>query len=110
MLFYIIYKKVKFDNMKIITLGLWFVLMMTFVLPVMHERYAFVGKILLFLYFLLTKENLLLLIFTFICASVNYSSFLFELNHNLSIQLAIINIVMFCYFTRDVILRLTYNN
>ena len=110
MLFYIIYKKVKFDNIKIITLGLWFILIMTFVLPAMHERYAFAGEILLVLYFILTKENLPLLIFTFICTIVNYSSFLFGLNHNLSIQLAIINTVMLCCFTRDVILRLTDNN
>lgn len=110
MLFYIIYKKVKFDNTKIITLGLWFVLMMTFVLPVMHERYVFVGEILLVIYFLLTKENLPLLIFTFICTIINYSSFLFGLNHNLSIQLAIINTILLCYFTRDVILRLADNN
>ncbi len=110
MLFYIIYKKVKFDNMKIITLGLWFVLIMTFVLPAMHERYAFVGEILLIIYFLLSKENLPLLIFTFICTIVNYSSFLFGLNHNLSIQLAIINTVMLCYFTRDVVLRLADDN
>lgn len=110
MLFYIIYKKVKFDNTKILTLGLWFVLMMTFVLPVMHERYAFVGEILLVIYFLLTKENLPLLIFTFICTIINYSSFLFGLNHNLSIQLAIINTILLCYFTRDVILRLADNN
>mgnify|MGYP004643799041 FL=1 len=57
MLFYIIYKKVKFDNIKIITLGLWFILIMTFILSAMHERYAFAGKILLVLYFILTKEK-----------------------------------------------------
>lgn len=106
MLIYIIYKKVKFDNMKIITLGLWFVLIMTFVLPSMHERYAFVAEILLVIYFILNKENLPLLLFTFICTIVNYSSFLFRLNHNLSIELAIINTILLGYFTRDVILKL----
>ena len=92
--------------MKIITLGLWFVLIMTFVLPSMHERYAFVAEILLVIYFILNKENLPLLLFTFICTIVNYSSFLFRLNHNLSIELAIINTILLGYFTRDVILKL----
>ena len=110
MLFYIIYKKVKFDNMKIITLGLWFALIMTFVLPSMHERYNFVGDILLVIYFMLYKENLLLLTFNFICTVVNYSSFLFNVSYNLNIPFAIINTVILCYFTRDVVLTLSNTN
>lgn len=110
MLFFVVYKKVKFDNRKIITLGVWFILVMTFILPCMHERYLFSGEVLLIIYFILYRQNLPLVIFTFICTIVNYSNFLFGLSHNLAIPMSIINTILLCYFTRDVVLGLTIDN
>lgn len=56
--FLVIYKKTKFDNQKIIEFGLLSIMICTFLLPHMHERYLYAGDILGILYFLYNKDKL----------------------------------------------------
>lgn len=77
-LFYCIYKKIKFDNKKILLLSLWFILITTFFLPSMHERYAYVGEILMVLYFIIYREKPYLLLFLLIAPIFTYSNFLYK--------------------------------
>lgn len=55
--FAVLYKKVKFNDKKIIDFGLWSVLLCTFFLPHMHERYMFMGDILALVYFAYNKRK-----------------------------------------------------
>lgn len=56
--FLVIYKKIKFDNQKKIEFGLLSVMICTFLLPHMHERYLYVGDILSVLYYLYNKDKI----------------------------------------------------
>lgn len=53
----VIQKKIKFDGRAIIEFGLWSVLICTFLLPSMHERYLFMGDILGILYLMYNKDK-----------------------------------------------------
>lgn len=77
-LFYCIYKKIKFDNRKIMFLGLWFILIVTYFLPGMHERYLYMGEIIAVILLITYKKPVWLTFYIFFLAMINYCSFLFE--------------------------------
>ena len=52
----IIYKKIDIKNQILIKLSLWSVMICTFLLPNMHERYLFMGDILSILYFVVCRD------------------------------------------------------
>jgi len=52
----IIYKKTNLKNEKIIHISLWAVMICTFLLPNMHERYLFMGDVLAVLYFIVARD------------------------------------------------------
>ena len=55
---YIVYiKKIKFDKEAIIEFGLFSILITTFFLPQMHERYLFMGDIIALLYLLINSKK-----------------------------------------------------
>ena len=101
MLGFIIYKKIKWNNEKILNLGLWFVVIVTFLLPCMHERYLFVGEILAVICYILYKKNLSLTIFVVFSSVVTYSSFLFGAPTYYLPYMGAIYTVIIVYFTRD---------
>ena len=53
----VIYNKIEFEKKKIIEFGLLSVLLSTFVLPHMHDRYLYLGDILALIYFLQNKKK-----------------------------------------------------
>lgn len=76
-LFYILEKKVKWNNEKIITLALWFLVVITFTLPCMHDRYLFLGEILSIIYYIVYRKNGLLVAIININAILTYFTYLF---------------------------------
>ena len=50
-------KKIKFDQKAIIDFGLWSILLCTFFLPQMHERYMFMADVIGLLYLVLNKDK-----------------------------------------------------
>lgn len=55
---YLVYiKKIKFDKKSIIEFGLWSILIATFFLPQMHERYLFMGDVMGIIYLLINKKK-----------------------------------------------------
>ena len=98
LLIYTIHKKVKWNNEKILTLGLLILIMVTYFLPGMHERYMFVGEILSVIYFLLYKKNLPLVIAINLNAFITYSLFLNKVVINLLQIQSIIYGVLILYF------------
>lgn len=110
MMAFVIFKKVNWNNEKILTLTLWFVVIVTYFLPRMHERYMFVGEILAVLCYILYKKNLHLTICVNIISMIVYSKFLFGMNSfNYSI-LSAIYLIVIIYFTKNVLILISKNN
>ncbi len=105
MLIYLIYKKVKWNNEKIITLGLWFLVIVTFLLPGIHERYLFTGEILVLVYMIVyrRKENIPIMIMILLSNFITYSNFLNALHFAYMDLLSIAYLVVIIYFTINVV-------
>ena len=101
MLAYVIYKNVKWNNEKILNLALWFVVIVTFLLPGMHDRYLFVGDVLAVIVYLAYKKNL------FVMISVNLASLLVYSNYLFDFSLAEIDYVFFTIIYMIIIIYYT---
>ena len=103
---YFVYtKKVKFDKNAIIEFGLFSVLLTTFFLPQMHERYLFMGDIIAILYLIVNRKNFYVpLMIEFI--SLNGYMYLlfsgFAINFS---TLSIAFLVLIVLFTREMCLK-----
>lgn len=110
-LFYCLYKKVKFNDKKIMLLGIWFIAILTFLLPSMHERYAYVGEILMALYFIIYREKPKMLLFMLIVPLITYSSFLYGTIDSWTIPvLSFIYTIILFDFTKYTFDELKINN
>lgn len=108
-LMYILYKRVKFNSEKILLLGIWFVTIITFLLPGMHERYMFVGEVLSVLYFITYRKNGLFMLFINLCPMITYSIFFGELNFQYMQLLSISFLIILYFYTKAVFITLTDN-
>ena len=109
-LYYVFEKKIRWNNEKIITLALWFLVILTFTLPSMHERYLFIGEILSIIYYLSYKKNGILVAAININAIITYSIYLFggvDINMDL---MAIIYLLVLLYFTKNTFKLLESNS
>lgn len=102
MLIYLIYKRVNLTNKMILNLGLWFLVIVTFLLPSMHERYLFAGSVLSVIYYITYKENFMLMISIILSAIVTYFRFLFGINAGIINIIIIGYAVVVAYYTKDV--------
>lgn len=100
-LFHILYKEIEFNNEKILTLGLWFLVIVTYFLPGMHERYLFVGEILSIIIYIVYKKHLKLTVFINITALMNYLIFLFGVENEYMKIISILYLVILIYFTKE---------
>ena len=105
-LFYCIYKKIKFDNKKILYLGLWFILVVTYFLPGMHDRYVYVGEILAVILLILYKKPIVLTVWLFILALICYARFLFSVSIPIPTILSIVYLLLIVNFTIQVFAEL----
>lgn len=103
MLIYVIYKKVDFNNKKILNLGLWFAVMTTFWLPSMHDRYLYLGCVLSVIYFITYRENFVLTISIFVCSIFTYFSYLFGTDASYRGLIVIGYMVVLAYYTKDLL-------
>lgn len=106
MLFYIITNNIKFNSEKILLLGLWFIIIATFILPGMHERYLFVGEILSVIYFIVYRKNGYIALFTNLCSLLTYSIYLTGFQFNYIDILSIANLIITIIFTNEILERL----
>ncbi len=70
---WIIHSKIELTNEKLLELALWFMVVMMFMLPGMHERYMFVGEILSVVYFIVYRKHGLLMLMLNAYALIMYS-------------------------------------
>ena len=101
MLGYTIVKKIDWTKEKILTLSLWFVVVITYVLPGMHDRYMYLGEILILMILITYKKYLPLAIFAVGSTFVTYSAFLFGNSYDIMPILSLIYLAVIAYFTKD---------
>lgn len=98
---YIIKNRIKFNFEKILLLSIWSVVMCTFLLPYMHERYMFVADILSLLYFIIYRRNLLVALGIEFISLVSYTMFLFN-NYEIPSYLLALTFLTIClYLSKD---------
>lgn len=102
-LIYCINKKIKWNNEKIITLSLWFMVMIPFILPGMHERYLYGAEVLVVIYYLIYKKNLYLLIYLLLAPILTYSHYLNGLMIENAQLISIIYGIILIYFTKYIL-------
>lgn len=102
MAFMVLYKKIKFDKQKIIEFGLWSVMIATFLLPHMHDRYLFAGDILSVLYCIYNKDKLYVPIGISLISMYGYTGFLFGKNPVPIQYLSFMYLVLIVIVTKDI--------
>ena len=100
-LLFVLEKKVKWNTEKIITLTLWFLVIVTFTLPCMHDRYLFLGEILSIIYYIIYRKNALLVLIININAILTYSTYLFSKSSVNFQVMAIIYLVLILIFSKN---------
>lgn len=99
---YIVKKKIKFNFESILLLSIWSIVICTFLLPYMHERYMFAADVLSLIYVIIYKRNFLIALGIEFISLVSYTMFLFN-NYGIpSYVLAFIFLTIVIYLTKDV--------
>jgi len=98
-LFYCIQKKIVFNTEKKVFLGLWFLVVTTFFLPGMHERYLFMGEVLSVVLLIVYKKPIALAIYINLVAIITYSTFLFLSTMEHLWILSFVYVIILIYFT-----------
>lgn len=89
---YILIKKVKFNHEKILTVGLWCIVIATYFLPRMHDRYMFVADVLSVILFIIYQKKFAMMLTINLVSILSYFSYLFDL------ELISYNFVCIVYF------------
>lgn len=104
--FWIVNRKIELDNQKILALTVWLIVIITFFLPGMHERYLFLGEILAIIYYIVYRKHGMLAIAISVSAWITYAHYLFGLEYSpLPCMLVLTAIIV--KYTRDVFLELS---
>ena len=102
MAFMVLYKKIKFNKQQIIEFGLLVVMIATFLLPHMHDRYLFAGDILSVLYCLYNKDKIYVPIGISLISMYGYTGFLFGQNPVPIQYLSFIYLVLIVIVAKDI--------
>ena len=101
--FMVLYKKVKFDNKAIIEFAIWSILIATFFLPHMHDRYIYMADLIGLLYLIYNKKKFYIPLAIEFVSLYTYMYYLFE-NPGISIQVvSILNFVLLTLYSKDMI-------
>ena len=101
--FMVLYKKVRFDNKAIIEFAIWSILIATFFLPHMHDRYIYMADLIGLLYLIYNKKKFYIPLAIEFVSLYTYMYYLFE-NPGISIQVvSILNFVLLTLYSKDMI-------
>lgn len=107
---YVIIKKVKFDNNLIIETALWSVMITTFLLPYMHDRYMFVADVLSVIYCIINgSRKIYVPICINLCSAYTYIAFLDRVILIDIKYISIINCLVVVLLTKNVLSSLKKN-
>ena len=73
----VLIKKINFDEKKILLVGLWSIIIATFLLPRMHDRYMYIADILSVIWLVVNNKNKLLPLMINLTSTITYLGFLF---------------------------------
>ena len=94
MLIYILLKKVSFTNKKILLLSIWSIVISTFFLPHMHERYMYTAEILSVIYFIIYLDKFSIPFFINMVSALMYFYCLFNIE---IISIKLLSIIYFIF-------------
>ncbi len=100
--FLVMNKKIIFDGKKIIEFGLLSVMIATFFLPHMHDRYLYIADILSIVYYMLNKDKIYVPIGISMISLYTYSAYLFY-STSISIQfVSYLYLLLLILVSRDI--------
>lgn len=103
-LFYFWHKKIELNPEKKLLLATWLIILVTYFMPAMHERYLFVGEILGVLYYLCYRKHGLIIGIITINALITYTSFLYHYPFSINyFWIAIPELIFFGIATKKII-------
>ena len=98
----VIYKDIKIERKMIVNLSLWSVLICTFFLPSMHDRYMYTADVISIIWFIVNKKKIYIPIAINFISLYTYIEYLYA-TRNLAIQyVAILNFIMLFILTKDI--------
>ncbi len=100
--FMVIYKKIKFDNQQIIEFGLLSIMISTFLLPHMHDRYLYAGDILSILYLIYNKDKIYVPIGISLISVYGYTKFLFGDSYSPIQYISFIYLILIVLVAKDI--------
>lgn len=100
--FIVLNKKVKFNKRAIIEFSLWSVMIATFFLPHMHDRYLFLGDILSILYFIYNKDKIYVPIGISLISVYTYAVYLFNQNVIPIQYVSLMYLILIVIVTKDI--------
>ncbi len=103
-LFYFWHKKIELNPEKKLLLATWLIILLTYFMPAMHERYLFVGEILGVLYYLCYRKHGLIIGIITINALITYTFFLYHYPFSINyFWIAIPELIFFGIATKKII-------
>lgn len=100
--FIVLYKKIEFNKKMILDFALWSVMICTFLLPHMHDRYLFIGDILSIAYFIVNRDKIYVPICINLISLYTYSCFLYGVPKIPIEYVSIVYLVVIILFTKDI--------
>lgn len=99
----VMHKKIKFGKQQIIEFGLWSVMVATFLLPYMHERYLFAGDVLSIIYFLYNRDKIYVPIGISLISMYGYTYLLFGNTGIPIVYMSFVFLALIVIVTKDII-------
>ena len=96
---FVLIKKVEFNSEKIITVALWSIIVSTYFLPRMHERYMFVAEILSIIWYMVYQKKFYIPVVINLISIITYLNFLFDFDFISYNLIAVIYFIVVVEFT-----------
>ena len=98
----LIYKEIKLDNEDIISISLFSILLCTFLLPSMHDRYMYMADIISILYFIINRKKIYIPIVISFISLYTYIEYLYA-TRNMEIQyIALLNFIIIALLAKNI--------
>ena len=106
---FVLYKKIKFDNKMVIKLALFSVLICTFFLPKMHDRYMYIADVISIIYFIVYRKNIIIPILINFVSLFTYIDYLYA-THSIPVAyVAILNFIAIMILAKDIYMDILNN-
>lgn len=108
LLFYQLYcRKITLDSLTLCKVTSLNILILCFFLPLVHERYAFVAEMLLFVIMVKEAHYIKVALITMLCTLFTYCTYLFQLEASFSVlpewAIALLRLGIICYLVKDIL-------